>query len=100
MKTKIDFWSYLAQFFLEWDVSDITCRENKTHVFNNFFSFENRSVYEIIWNNTVEPDRPLHAWYQGYKQNTICSTFHCNSGCKVASQSYVMQTYISCLITC
>ena len=30
----------------------------KTHfIFNNFFS-ENRAVYEIMWNNTVELDRP------------------------------------------
>jgi len=30
---------------------------NKTHfMFNTFFS-ENRAVYEIMWKNTVEPDR-------------------------------------------
>jgi hypothetical protein len=35
----------------------------KTHfMFNNvFFSFENRSVYEIMWNNAVELDRPQMA---------------------------------------
>jgi len=26
-------------------------------MFNNFFS-ENRAVYEIMWKNTVETDRP------------------------------------------
>jgi hypothetical protein len=25
---------------------------------NNFFSPENRAVYEIMWENMVEPDRP------------------------------------------
>ena len=32
--------------------------ENKAHVFNEAFSFslENRAVYEIMWNNIVEPD--------------------------------------------
>jgi len=30
----------------------------KTHfVFSNFF-FRNRAVYEIMWKDTVEPDRP------------------------------------------
>jgi len=31
----------------------------KTHfVFSKFFFFENRAVYEIIWQNIVQPDRP------------------------------------------
>jgi hypothetical protein len=39
-------------------VSDKSCRENKnTHfVLNNFFG--NNAIYEIMWNNNVEPDRP------------------------------------------
>jgi len=39
-------------------VSDKTCRENQnTHfIFNNFF-FDIRVVYEIMWKNTVYPDR-------------------------------------------
>jgi len=52
MKTYIYvyFLSYLAQFFLEWDVSDKSCREyqNTDFVLNNFF-FENRADYEIMW---------------------------------------------------
>jgi len=37
-----------------------------------FFFFKNRAVYEIMWKNIVEPDRPqmtiysacaFHAWY-------------------------------------
>jgi len=41
------------------DVSDKSCRKTRnTHsVFSNAF-FENRSVYEITWENVVEPDRP------------------------------------------
>ena len=32
--------------------------ETKTHfMFNKFFS-ENRAVYEIMWKDMVEPDRP------------------------------------------
>ena len=42
------------------NVLDKSCRENQnTHfVFNNFFPPENRAVYEIMWKNMVEPDRP------------------------------------------
>ena len=42
-------------------VSDKSCRKNQnTHfMFNNtFFFLENRAVYEIMWKNAVEPDRP------------------------------------------
>jgi len=46
------------------NVSDQSCRETgNTHfVFNNFF-FLNHAVYEIMWKNTVERDRP---------QMTVC----------------------------
>ena len=32
----------------------------KTHILCSvaFFSFENRAVYEIVWKNIVQPDRP------------------------------------------
>jgi len=38
-------------------------RENQnTHfVFNNFFFSENCAIYEIMWKNLVEPDRPKMA---------------------------------------
>jgi hypothetical protein len=41
-------------------VSDKSCRENrKTHfAFNNLFFLESRVVYEKMWKNVVEPDRP------------------------------------------
>jgi hypothetical protein len=35
-------------------VSDKSCRENQ----NPTFFPENRAVYEIMWENVVEPDRP------------------------------------------
>jgi len=31
----------------------------KAHfMFHNFFFFENRAVYEIMWKSVVDPDRP------------------------------------------
>jgi len=43
------------------NVSDKSCRENQNIYFvcSNFFSPENRVVYEIMWKNIVERDRPL-----------------------------------------
>jgi len=40
------------------NVSDKTCRENQNIQFMFIFFPENRSVYEIIWENIVEQDRP------------------------------------------
>ena len=50
------------------NVSDKSCTENqKTHfMFNNFSFFENHVIYEVMWENTVQPDRlqmtiwPMH----------------------------------------
>jgi len=42
------------------NVADKIYRETQnTHfILHNFFFAENRAVYEIMWKNTVEPDRP------------------------------------------
>jgi len=52
MKTNIQFWSYLTQFFLEWEMfSDKICGENQdTHLMlNNLFLSKNLAVYETKW---------------------------------------------------
>ena len=41
------------------NVSDKSCRVNENTFFCvKFFFLKNRAVYEIMWKNTVEPDRP------------------------------------------
>jgi hypothetical protein len=52
MKTDLRFSSYLAQFFLEWEMFRTKLLET------NFFFFENSAVYEIMWTYMVQPDRP------------------------------------------
>ena len=41
-------------------MSGESCRENvNTHLsFSDFFPTENRVVYEVIWKDMVDPDRP------------------------------------------
>jgi len=44
----------------------------KTHILSSvtfFFIFENRAVYEIIWKNIVQPDKPPKA--------ICCMRFEC-----------------------
>ena len=42
------------------NVSGKSCRKNQKiyFVFSNFFFPENHAVYEIVWDNIVERDRP------------------------------------------
>ena len=57
----IYFWSYLAQLFLDWKIFQTKVLEEiKTShfVFSNFFFFENRAVYEIMWKNILKLDGP------------------------------------------
>jgi hypothetical protein len=77
---------------------------------NNFF-FDNRGVYEILWENSVEPDRPQTAilcvrfacWISEAKHtnththththrifNTYC--FHGKNGYVNAPRCYVIRT--------
>ena len=41
------------------NILDGSCRENQnTHFMLNNFFLEIRAVYEIVWKNIVDPDRP------------------------------------------
>ena len=52
------FWSYLAQFFLEWEMFQ-SCRANQNVLCSITFLFsENRGVYEVMCKNIVETGRP------------------------------------------
>ena len=63
MQTNTNLWTFLAQFFAEWEMFQTQVAEKiKTHfVFKNFFFFFNSCVCEIIWKHTVEPNRPQMA---------------------------------------
>ena len=57
MKTNIHFWSYLAQFLLQWEMFQIkVVQKIKTHfVFNNF-SFKSYHLWDNV-ENGVGPGR-------------------------------------------
>jgi len=44
------------------NISDksLNVNQNTHFVLNNFFFFENLTVYEIMWKNTLDQDRPQH----------------------------------------
>jgi hypothetical protein len=57
MKTNVHLWSYLSQFFSEWEMFQTVLGKIKTHILYSITFFENRTVYEIMWKNIVDPDR-------------------------------------------
>ena len=71
-----------------------------------FFSLENRAVYEIMWKNIAETERPqmtkydacaLHDGYLRLQTHTQIISFslvsHGNSGYANAPQCYVLRTF-------
>jgi hypothetical protein len=60
MKTCVHLWWYLAEFFLESEMFQTKEVEKiKTHVlFSMTFFPENRAIYETMWKNMVDLDRP------------------------------------------
>ena len=61
--------TFRSVLFRTRNVAYKSCRENQnTHFMLKTFFFENRAVYEVMWKNVVQPDKPygvcaLHAGY-------------------------------------
>jgi len=60
MKTDINLWLYLAQHLVDGKMFQTKIVEKiKTNISCSMTFFpENGAIYEIIWKNIVEPDRP------------------------------------------
>ena len=72
-------------------------------MFNNFFFFGNRAVYEIMWKNIAALDKPqydactFHAVYlrthtHTHSEYVMLLLFCCNNGCTNAPQYSVRGT--------
>ena len=58
MKPYVYLW-FLAEFLLECEMFDIkVVQKIKTHFMSSNIFSEYRAVYEVIWKNMVQPDRP------------------------------------------
>jgi len=76
MKTYKYLWSHLAQFFVEWEMFQIKAAGKiKPHILCSIAFFFNRAVYEITWENTVQPDRPQTIWRMRFAYWTPNSTY-------------------------
>jgi hypothetical protein len=106
MKTNIHFLSYLAVFYLEWEMFPTKFVEKiKTHILCPVF-FLNRTVYEIIWNTIVERGRPQMAVWRMWIACSIPKTTNTHSeytthyfstATMVARKRHNITLYVYCL---
>ena len=108
MKTNIHFWSYLTEFFLEWEKFQTKfVEEIKTHVFYSLTFF--RKWYNL-WDNVgkycragqATNDNMVHVNCmlddQGYKHTLrLCNTHCFSSATMVVWMRLIVMLYIHCL---
>ena len=104
MKINNHCWSYVSQFFLEWEMFQTKIVQKiKTHILRLItFFFENCVVYEITWENFVADHRRkcgACAFRDGYLRLQTHTQniqhlllFYCKNGCTNAPQYYVIRT--------
>jgi mRNA-degrading endonuclease HigB of HigAB toxin-antitoxin module len=106
MKTCVHSWRYLTEIPSQWKIFQTNVVEKiKTHFgFNHFFLYENRAVYEIMWENVLRPVSPqmtirlvriacrITKATDTHSEYVILTAFHYNSGCTFASKCYVIHT--------
>ena len=71
METNTHFSSYLIEFILLWEIfRDKFVVKFKTHFLRSITVSENRSVYDIIWQNTVQSDGHVLLVLDNYGKTT------------------------------
>jgi len=97
------FWSYLAHFFLEWEMFQTKFVEKiKTHILCSMtFFFENCAVYEIMWKKycragQAADDNMAHAHCMldtyGYKYTIRICNSYCFSTAKMVLRIHISVT--------
>ena len=110
MKTNIHFWSYLAQFFLKWEVFQAkNYRENRnTHFMFNHVFRKSCCLWDNVKKNFAEPDRKLLTIWRmriacwipkatNSPSHYVIMLFRYNSGCRNSPQCYLISTLLALL---
>jgi hypothetical protein len=106
VKSYVNLQSYLSHF-LWWEIFQTRVVEKiRTHISCSIPSSRNCSVYEIMWKNTSEPDRPqitirrmriTCAITQAYMHTLrLCNTYRFSTA-TVVTQTRLITLYINCL---
>jgi len=58
MKTGVQLWLWIAELFVELDIFLTEgVEKNKIHILCSITLLKNRTIYEKMWINIVQPDR-------------------------------------------
>ena len=109
MMVTIHFLSYLAHFFLEWEMFQTKVAEKiKTHILCSIYIyFLNLVVYEVMWKNIVEPGRPqitvwcmrIACWIANSTNihSKICNSYCFSTAAMVTLTCLSVTLYVHCL---
>jgi hypothetical protein len=102
-----NFWSYVAQFFLEGNCfrkKKVALKINAYVLCSNYLK-KNRAVYDIMWKNTVVPDRPqmtiwrmrIACWIPKATHTlTTCNTYCFSNATMVARTRLIVTFHAPC----
>ena len=100
------FLTYLAHFFLEWEMFQTkVIKKIKIHFVVSIFFFENRAVCEKMWKNIVERGRPqmiiwsiciTRLWLQSHTLR-LCTTQCFSTATMVTRTRLYVGLYVHCL---
>ena len=86
MKTNIHDWSYLAQFFLEWEMFQTNFVEKyKTHI-SCPITFFNGAVYELVWKNIAQSGR------------SQMTTWRMRTTCRIHKATNILSEHVAFLL--
>ena len=109
IKSNEQFWSYPAHFLLDWEMFRTKVLEKITMNIScpiTFFFAENFAVYEIKWQNMVEPDRPQMAiwsmriaYWITKATDTLrqCNTYCLSTATMVSERRLIITLNLYCL---
>ena len=80
----------------------------RTHILYSitFFFLKTHALYEVMWKNIIEPDRPQKTIWRmrivccipkatdTHSEYAILFVFHCNNGCPNTPERYVIHTVL------
>ena len=108
----VHIFDHMLTHFLKWEVFQTKVAEkNKTHVLRSVTFFFNRSVYEIMWKDTVQPGRPqvtiwrmrIACWItkarNAHPEYVLLTAFPLQQQLHERA-STLHSTYIACLVIC
>jgi len=101
LHSHMEFINRLILFGVRRNASGTTCAENQNIIFYQWCLFENRAVYETMWQNIVERNRTrvrIACWLHKVTNTLRLYNIHCSSTATMVARTRLNITlYLLCL---